>query len=287
MAYGQLYSMQEEQKEFVPNGKIIVRKAKYTTRLDYYPAYGKKKSEHRKIADITIGANKIKGIPKLYRHFTLTLYPPKFCGEEFLRLQEMLSMLLPDLNHVKLFEFGKVTYLELAIDSHSHKCHSFVPYRKYCTSSRIHKEPSGHLGTTYLGSVTSNLRFRIYDKNKCLSDKGQTPVTKSLPTTRFEAVLRRTGLRPAELMELDNPFTKLHIADLDQMLALSGAPDWQQFLVDARWDGVPKALSKQPKKRKQFRGMIDSVPVGWWSPERIWNHLPEALSKITPQTYMS
>jgi hypothetical protein len=74
MAYSQLYSMQDEQKHFVPNGRVIVRHEKYKTRLDYYPAYGKKKGERRKCAEITIGANKIKGKSGLNRHLTMTLY---------------------------------------------------------------------------------------------------------------------------------------------------------------------------------------------------------------------
>ncbi len=286
MVYSQLYSMTDEQKHFVPNGKIIVRKGKYTTRLDYYPAYGKSKSERRKIADITIGANKIEGMLGLYRHLTLTLYPQNFRDEEFLRFQEMLSLLLPDYDYAKLFELGKVNYLELAVDNYSHKCHSFLPYRKGCVNSEIFKESTGHLGTTYLGSKKSDIRFRIYDKNKCLIDKGHEPATKSFPNTRIEVALRRTGLRPKELLALDNPFTKLRIADLDQLLALSAALDWQQFLDDARTNGVPYALSKQPNKRRKFRGMIDSVQVGWWSPESIWKDLPKALAKIAPQPSM-
>ena len=59
--YGQFFTMKDEQKQLLPGWKIIVRKSKYSTRLDCYAAYTWKKAGRRKIADITVGANKLPG----------------------------------------------------------------------------------------------------------------------------------------------------------------------------------------------------------------------------------
>jgi hypothetical protein len=280
--YGQLFAMQDEQEQLFPCGRIRLVKKKYVTRLDFYPVY--KKSDRRRIADITIGANKTFDGKSLHRHFTLTLYPSKFKVDEFDQFKEVLETLLPDFKYSKLFETGKVNYLELAADSFSHVNHSFIAYRKYCKDSSIYKREDGTLGTLYLGSRNSDMRFRIYDKRHQLKDTGQlVDLHKYSVHTRFEAVLRRLGCTPAMLDQIENPFTKLHIADPGSAVSASIDPLWQECLAKAKIDGMPKALCEytQPQ-RKKYRAILMDSQVYWWKPESVWKGLPEALAVLDP-----
>ncbi|MBS0323278.1 MAG: hypothetical protein JSR19_05430, partial [Proteobacteria bacterium] len=151
--YGQFSTMEQEEKNLLPGGRIIRRPAKYSVRLDYYPEYSWKKAGRRKIVDLTLGAYKIPGKKSGGRYITLTLYPSQFRGEEFADFKSTFNALFDPITYPLLYQTGRVNYLELAVDSHTHKHHGFLPYRKYCTQSSIFKEKSGHLGSTYIGSV--------------------------------------------------------------------------------------------------------------------------------------
>ncbi len=282
-AYAQLYSMKDEQKQFVPSGMIKVRKNKYWTRLDYYAAYAHKKAGRRKIADITIGANKQAGQSALHRYLTLSQYPSQFHVGEFDAFKWVLETMLPEFNYAKLYTTGKVNYLELASDTLSQKHHSFLPYRKYCNKSNIYKK-GAYCGATYVGSRTTYSRFRIYDKRKQLLDTGKTLIADSAVHTRIEAVMRRLGLAPADLIQTPNPFMKLLVADHAKAKAASDDEDWQNFLVECLTaDGVPDALAKRSRyRRNKYLGMLDAAPAWWWQPKLVWERLPEALAKIAP-----
>jgi hypothetical protein len=282
--YGQFFTMNEEQKLLLPGGKIKIRKNKYSMRLDYYTEYTHKTAGRRKIADITLGSYKISGKKSVDRYLTLTLYPSQFQAGEFEHFKSVFDALFEPITYSLLHHTGRVNYLELAADSLSHKHHGFLPYRKYCTKSHIHKEDDGHLGTTYLGSNTSDLRFRLYDKYKQLHDTGKATFTKVLPHTRIESVVRRLGVAPADLIEMENPFKKLLIADLVKAYSASKDADWQNFISESLTEeGVPYALAKRPmNKRKKYMAMLDYRQVSWWSPTGVWKRLPVALSRIAP-----
>lgn len=282
--FAQLHSMKEEQKTLLPTGKVIVRKNKYSIRLDYYTAFTLKKAGRRKIADLTLGAYKNSGKKTGGRYITLTLYPSQFRGEEFAHFKNIFNTLFDPVTYPQLYQTGKVNYLELAVDSHTHKHHSFLPYRKYCAKSSIFKEADGYLGSTYIGSVSSNLRFRVYDKYKQLLDTGKPVVTKGLPHTRIEVVMRRMGIPPAKIVELEkNPFKSLLIADLQKSATASLEKDWQMFIADCLCDGAPSALAKRPMNiRKKYLAMLDSRQVSWWKPDDAWKYLPAAVAKILP-----
>ncbi|WP_220635663.1 replication initiation factor domain-containing protein [Georgfuchsia toluolica] len=281
--YGQFYSMRDEQKQLLPEGKIKIRQNKYSMRLDYYAAYTHKKAGRRKIADITLGANKLPGKLALHRYMTLTLYPSQFQDGEFDHFKSVFDMMFDPIMYPVLFQTGKVNYLELAADSLSHNHHSFLPYRKYVTKSDIYKKGDSYLGTTYLGSNTSGLRFRLYDKAKQLNDTGKSTFTKIFPHTRIEAVMRRLGVAPVDLIKMKNPFKKMLIADLAKAQSACADEEWQNFMSESQQEGVPAALSKLPaNKRKKYLGMLDDMQVPWWNPDEVWKELPLALSRIEP-----
>lgn len=280
--YGQLFSMVELQGEFLLDGKIFVCFGEHSTRLDYYAAYAHKPAGRRKIVDITVSAYKQPGKTSVHRYLTLTLYPSQFRGNDFENFKSAFDMLMGAITYSGLYHMGKVTYLELAADSLTHKQHSFLPYRKYVSKSKIWTEADGHLGTTYVGSEDSDLRFRVYDKRKQLLDKGKPAQYEELPHTRIEAVMRRLGVAPAELANMKNPFEKLLIADLARAKAASLDQDWQNFIEESLLIGVPQALSNHPTTRKKHVAMLDSVQVPWWKPHNVWQGLPRALAVIAP-----
>ena len=215
--------------------------------------------------------------------FRLTLCPSKFRGDEFDQFKETLGLLLPDFNYEKLYQTGKVNYLELACDTLSHRKNRFLPYRRGCVKSKVWIDAvEGHQGTTYLGSEESNLRFAIYDKYKQMTAMGKKPFTSTMPHTRIEARMRSLGVVAADLLNIENPFLKLRIADLQSAKAMSDDPDWQAFLVDSLQVGVPEALHTRPEKRKKYREALSSVKVNWWSPAERWIGLLNALKAIAP-----
>ena len=281
-AYAGLYGLVEEQSTQLPGGKIRIIKEQYLSRLEYYPEYHSK-TNNRRIADITVGANILFGGTSLHRYLTLTLYPSKFQPGDFEHFKWVVDTLLPDFSYSKLYHTSKVNYLELAADSLTHPAHSFLPYRKYAKESDIFKEGVSHLGATILGSLTSNLYFRIYNKAKQLVETGKPTFTPSLPHTRIEAALRRLGVAPANLVQIKNPFLKLQIADIAQAQAASSNEGWQQFIVESLSEGVPSTLSKQAAyQRKKYRSMLDGAQASWWNPATIWTDLEAALTKIAP-----
>ena len=281
--YGQFFTMEDEQKQLLPGGKIKIRKNKYSMRLDYYAEYTHKKAGRRKIADITLGANKLPGKKTLHRYLTLTLYPAQFHVGDFEHFKTVFNALFDPITYSALFQAGKVNYLELAADSLFYEHHSFLPYRKYVKKSNIYKKGESYLGTTYIGSETSALRFRIYDKRKQLLDTGKVPFTKLLPQTRMESVMRRLGVAPVDLIHMGNPFKKLLIADLAKAQSASKDEDWQKFIAEGLQVGVPRALSTRPtNKRKKYLKMLDDRQVSWWNPDDVWQELPVALGRIAP-----
>lgn len=280
--YGQLYGLQDEQAQVLPQGKIIVRNEKYSTRLDYYAAYTYKKAGRRKVADITVGANKLPGKLGLHRYLTLTLHPSQFHIGDFENFKWAFDTLFGDLTYTMMFHTSKVNYLELAIDSLSQKHHSFLLQQNYMKASSIWEEHNGHLGSTCVGSLSSNRYFRVYDKHKQLLDTGKPTVTKVLPHTRIEYVARRLGVTSADLINMKNPFLKLAIVDLADAIGVSTDKDWQDFIAESMTIGVPQALTNHPAKRKKYRGMLKKVAAKWWKPEQVWHGLAKALAVIAP-----
>lgn len=267
----QVHGMKDIQAQLVPHGKIMVNSKKYHTRMDYYP-----KKNKDKIADIEIGTTKSK-----HKYFKLGLYPSKFGPGEFEHFKYILEVLLPEFNYPCLYNTSKVSYIELAADSLSITAHSFIPFRARCNCSKVFHEQDGSKGTTYVGSETSKLMFRIYDKFKQLMAKNlPAPYKKH---TRIEARCGSNGLSPCDLLsQMVNPFEKLEVADLLAARNASKAKEWQSFLDQCLIVGSAKALAQHPKQRKNFMCMLRAAAVWWWNPQHVWKGLPRALCAIAP-----
>ncbi|QOL50232.1 replication initiation factor domain-containing protein [Massilia litorea] len=269
-ACGQLWGMHDIQKDLLPQGRITVSKGKYSTRIGFYP------DKKRKIADIEVGqAHK-------NRYLKLSLYPPKFVGDEFSRFKEILDSLLPDFSYAKFFFESHVSYIEIACDSLTHLAHTFIPFRQKTNHSRIFCDKHGVKGATYLGSRASNLLFCIYNKTKHLIETKKLPAHKL--HTRIEARSRKLKLAPAELLlKMPNPFHRLWIADINKASTLSEDPEWLLFLGACATIGSAAALANLKKKdRKVFMDRLFAARATWWTPAFRWTGLAAALEQIAP-----
>jgi hypothetical protein len=257
-------------KELLPEGKMTLAKEPKSVRLGYYP------DKNRRAAEIEVG--------RMYknRYVKLSLYPTKFHGQEFAAFKSLLKELLPPFDYQEFFFHSKVSHIELACDSLTHPAHSFIPFRAKSNCSRIYVDNTGALGTTYLGSQSSNLRFTIYDKAKQLTELGKEVPYKV--HTRIEYKQYSLKISPAELSkELPNPFQKLRVADLKLAKEISSHPDWHDFLDACMAVGSAAALGCLTKfVRKKFMGRLLSVQASWWHPQQRWSALSGALTAIAP-----
>ncbi len=258
----------EVASDIVPQGRLTLQQGHYKTRLDYYP---KKKS---KIAELEVGSTKSQ-----YRYFRLGLYPPKFAAGEFAHFKAIIDLLLP-FTYLYLFENGRVSYLEIAVDSMSHQMGSFIAFKRRCNCSSVY-QANGTKGTAYLGSSSSKQYFRIYDKRRHLLEK-------SLPEpfcvrTRIESVSRYLAISPSALGSLSNPFVTLEIADLVAARKSSSLPAWHGFLDRCEEVGSPHALREcQKGARKEAVMRLRTCSAGWWRPGSLWLHYPKAIASIAP-----
>jgi len=258
--------------DLVPFGKIRVVQKKYSTEMKYYP------TKNNLVAEIEVGATKSGS-----KFFKLTLHAGKFRKGEFERFQEHLVALIPDMAYPKLFATARVSRIDLASDSYSHRNRSFIPFRPYATCSGVWHDKQGNPGTVYVGSPSSGLRFRIYDKKRQMRSKKL--VANWSTWTRLEAVVRNPGCTGAELhLCLKNVFATLGIAALSTAQLQSEDASWQKFLQLCLDVGSPMALSTVTNKatRALYRLRLNSSAATWWKPETVWSKLPQAVERIAP-----
>jgi hypothetical protein len=267
----QFYLIKLDQKTFVPYGEVRVWKGgPYITHMSYVVD----KSRGR-MALVTIGTSKSH-----YKYLKLTLYPQKYKEEDFEIFCEVILGELLLAPYQIFFETGHVSYLEIAADTISHSVEEIIPFRPHTQTSFVYDD-DGLKGTRYIGSMASNLRYAIYDKNKCLLDKGQKTEYKS--RTRIEARLKKTKLTPLKLTELKNPFKKIEIADASVAHLASNSDDWKKFIYDCEEYGASVALSLLPKiVRKDFETILRGCSAPWWNADFIWSGFPQALERIVP-----
>lgn len=268
---GQLSGMEDIQSVLVPKGKITVFKQKYVTRLGYYPS-----DKKRKIADLEIGSTKSN-----HMYFKLGLYPSKFQSNEFAIFKEHMEILF-QITYDLMFHTARVSYIELAADSMTHKFQTFIPFRQRINWSKTWPLEDLKKSTVNLGSELSKKRFCIYNKAKELADK--KCAGKHKIRTRFEARLRHIGMSASDIQEhLPNPFSCLEIASLAKAREVSTSVEWHSFLDRCLEDGSAQALSQCTKPvRKQYTMALRTCAVTWWNPDYLWQVLPRALNAIAP-----
>lgn len=274
--WGQMYGFEEIDGYWPKGWKVKAKPGKASLRLHISP------QKKREIALLELGTTKQK-----HRWFKLRLYPNNFHGKEFEIVQEAMETLLPGFEYLKLFYSAKVSRVDLAIDSYSHDLDQLTPYHPNLKTSGRHVDKNGILGTLYLGGRSSALRYRIYDKKKHLKEK-KSVVSAWTKFTRFEAMIRRTGLPASALLgALENPFSSLSVVMTEKAKKLY--PDdfpWRGFLKRSKIEGSPAALSlESPTARKKYRARL--VSLGFKLPNSWPGSLAAALWRIAPKQVMS
>lgn len=268
-AWGQMFGIHDIQKDLLPLGEITLKKDAYLTRISFYP------EKNRKIADVEVGRR------YQHRYIKLGLYPYKFQGDDFPNLKRFLRLLAP-LDYERFFFNSRTSYIEIAVDSHTHPTYSFIPFREKTNHSFVYVDKSGAKGATYLGSLQSDSRFAIYDKAKHLAETAKV-VSHNLHT-RFEYRGRNINLIPADLStKMQNPFEKLMIADFTIAHGLSTNPEWLKFLKKTEEFGSALALASLTKTAREVAmARLFAARAKWWNPQSHWQGFSKALARISP-----
>lgn len=271
---GQLEEMKAMQAQLAPQGKISIRKKKYSTRLDYHP-----RKKGGKIADIEVGVT-----PEKHMYFRLGLYPSKFRDTDFEVLKSQLDALFNHGFYESVYETARVSYIELAVDSLKLERANLIPFRSRTNQSFIHENKDGSKGAVYLGGLKSDTRFCIYDKAKQLKDTQQAGHSQHKVRTRIEARLRHTKLSPCELVQsLPNPFKGLGLADRNSARLLTDNGQWHEFLDGCETAGSAATLAQCSKQtRKKNIDMLRICRIVNWKPDYFWGGLPAAIAAIEP-----
>lgn len=267
----QLYGLLDIQKDLMPKGKLTVRKETHLTQLNFWPAKG------RKIAEIIGGSTKSKHL-----YLKLVLYPAKFRTGDFENIKSSINVLLSEWSYENLFFTANVSYVEIARDFVNKDCLAYFPYYPAARKSEVFFENNGDKGSTYIGAASSSKRFCVYDKAKQLANKQGKSNFKRL--MRVEARLKKTGLKPFELLEkLENPFDGLEFLSAEKLLCISDDDGWAVFVEQCRCVGTAQALYECEKQvRKIYKARLASAKVDWWDASKAWEGWPNAFAAILP-----
>lgn len=267
----QLYGLLDIQGTLLPKGKLSIIKEDYETRLDFWPVKG------RKIAEVICGSTKSKHL-----YFKLVLYPAKFRHGEFEHIKFLIEVLLSKWSYPILFSTANVPYVEIARDFLNKDYLAYFPYFPGARKSEVVFEKNGDKGSTYIGAYSSSKRFNIYDKARQLtSKKGGSNFIRLM---RVEARLKKTGLKPFELLEkLENPFDGLEFLSAEKLLCISDDDGWAVFVEQCRCVGTAQALYECEKQvRKIYKARLASAKVDWWDASKAWEGWPNAFAAILP-----
>jgi hypothetical protein len=269
-----LWGLLKSAKDVYPGGKIIRRPNCVGMHIHLYP------EKTREIAEFQAAMTESG-----HKYFRLVLHPSKFKGSDFPYLQQVLAHWVKPFSYASLFHHGRVTRIDFAADDLVHPAHSFLPFKSFANVSSIFVDSLGYKGALYLGSVTSESEFSIYDKARKLKQEGHQ--LQFSTQTRIEARLRQLGIHPSEILaKVKNPFLRLEIADLQKLYSSSVSQDWQDFITNCKCDGSARALASLPNKyvRQQYMKRLRQSPVSWWQPAKVWNGFESAIEKLEPST---
>ena len=247
------------------------------TESGYIQGVNLREKNNQAVARLAVGCTKSK-------HFYLAceLYPALFKNQQnraaFKAFNEAVTMLFPDeFGYEVAHTIGKTQYIEVAKDYMTLAPASFIAHAPYTKTSNNHK------GTQYMGK-----QFTCYDKKKQLQEvKHQTSNWQNI--VRIEAKARKTGIQPANLHTLANPFKALEVADRAALEAIQDQ-EFQDWLLDCTapdGKGTTRALHLLPEaKRKKFRHYLRDCAAPWYDPEEIFSTWGTALQAIAPATLL-
>ena len=141
----------------------------------------------------------------------------------------------------------------------------------------------GRIETLYLGSDKSPSRLKLYDKRAELMKHGHKAIGHEL--TRIEYTLRKTGLTPAGLLEMPNPFADVTLYSLSACIKLGelmgDAEWWGLFFDSCAYRGLHAALlTMPPHKRNKIKEVLKVGKLKCWQPPETWKSWPDTISPL-------
>jgi len=139
----------------------------------------------------------------------ISLNPSGLTKKERKDIAKNLKYLLGKNVYPRLYTNGKVSRLDIACDLKNIIFEDLVFNRNRQRSSAYFSlGADGKMGSVYLGDKSSNLRYRIYDRNS--KDKSKGIIPKKYPVLRIEAEIKTT-LAVCDIHEVSNPFSGISI----------------------------------------------------------------------------
>ncbi|TXM73121.1 hypothetical protein FV218_11875 [Methylobacterium sp. WL69] len=196
-------------------------------------------------------------------------------------LREVLHHLLPIGGWDFLYEKGKISRLDIAVDVQGIRMHHFhlLPQQVLVTKTY---EKQAKLKTIYVGKPTGN-QLAVYSKSAEMAASGKPlPV----PTVRIEKRLKKLGKSLSQLGKLDNPFLGFNIVSTPP-----GPPAgeetpknkyiWTLFLDSVARRTLGPALKLLPQaKMTVYRKHFKGYEQPWWDVKKVWAQWPETLKNM-------
>lgn len=185
-----------------------------------------------------------------------------------------------------LFEHGKVTRIDLAIDTLHEAANEFLYHYPKMRRVEVVHTKSGR--TEYLGGkYKAGKRIVIYDRipaikysnAKKFKDVYKEPIP-AMPILRIEFKLNPKDLLFKDLLQLKNPFSGLQLSLFDK-LEKGNDNQWDLFLALARFEGAQATLGRLPKHvQDKYKDRLAKGAVGWWKPEKVWAQYSDVIKQI-------
>lgn len=190
-------------------------------------------------------------------------------GEMFLftELMNDLHFMGLDLNTLKITRIDP--YVDIEVPT------SHVICKSTARSCSVIKDNDGTIRTHYLGSTTSKVEYRIYDK-ALKSQKDGDPV-KQPYLTRVEVELANHTL--TELTGI-NPFERLELFICSQDIQHHDH-NFQMFMDSCYQRGLPQVLArKSPSQAKPYLDKLKAFTPHYWDKEAIHKAYKDELLKL-------
>ena len=156
----------------------------------------------------------------------------------------------------------KITRLDPFVDIEVPTSH--VICKSTARSCSVIKDNDGTIRTHYLGSVTSKVEYRIYDK--ALKSKKEGKPVKQKYLTRVEVELANHPLK--ELLNI-NPFERLELFICSQDIQHHDH-NFQMFMDSCYQRGLPQVLArKSPSQAKPYLDKLKAFTPHYWDKEAI------------------
>ena len=201
--------------------------------------------------------------------------PSKIGADGIEQFKLLLDGMMP-YGYDHLIASGKITRIDFAADIHGIHISDLEFFTQYaCGGTKFSK--SGKPQTVYLGAVSSNKKWAIYDKAAQLKLKNGQVIT------RIERRLK-ANIALVELENIENPFLGLSIisSKLGNKVPVGvSAETWRLFRRACKHTPCSVVLTDlEPTTRKIVREWLKGKVVKWWNPDAVWESFPSVVSEL-------